>query len=145
MSEREPRRRPGIGTSMLAALCAVSLALTVLSGCRVYVMGSTVRNPFVGEWHAEFTSTGTRLSYTYVFERDGTYSYIYTESTSRMGGRKIEIEGTYDYDGDTLVLTPDSTRFARSEFEYEFTSDDDLELESEIDTGVTVTLTYHRH
>lgn len=133
-----------IGVRALAGLGAVLLALISLAGCTIYA-GYRPPNPFVGEWHAEFTSTGTRLSYTYVFERDGTYSYIYTESTSRMGGRKIEIEGTYDYDGDTLVLTPDSTRFPRSEFEYEFTSDDDLELESEIDTGVTVTLTYHRH
>lgn len=144
MNTRGRKRGFRIGVVALAAMCGTLLAVTALSGCSVVVVSSP-RNPFVGEWHAEFASGGTLRSYAYVFGRDDSYSYIYTESTSRSGGIQIEIEGTYDYDGDTLVLTPDSTRFDRSKFEYEFTSDGDLELESQIDTGVTVRLTYHRH
>lgn len=145
MSEREPKRRkPVIGRGVLAVLCAASLALTVVSGCRVYVMGSTVRNPFLGEWHAEFPGVSGRISYTYEFKSDGRYRYV--RALAGGGGSfRREITGTYDYDDDTLILTPDASSLPQSRLNYEFTSDDDLQLESEIDTGVTDTLTYHRH
>ena len=143
MSEREPRRRPGIGRGVLAALCAVSLALTVLSGCRVYVMDSTPRNPFLGEWHTEYPlAGGGRLLFEYEFERDR--SYIYSESTSGAARVRIEIHGTYDYDDDTLILTPSASRLVPSRLRYNFKSNGELELESQIDEGFTVTLTYHR-
>ena len=143
MSERAPKRRPGIGRGMLAVLCAVSLALTVLSGCNVYFMGSTARNPFLGEWHAEFPLTGGgKLLFEYEFERD--YSYIYSESASGAARVRIEIHGTYEYDRGTLTLTPNSSRLAPSQLKYKFNSDNDLELESQIDEGFKVTLTYHR-
>ncbi len=144
MNAHGRRRRSRIGVVALAALCATLLALTSLSGCRVYVSGSVPRNPFVGEWHAEFPLTGGgRLSLEYEFERD--YSYIYIESASGAARVRIEIHGTYDYKDGTLILTPNSSRLAPSRLTYEFKSDIELELESQIDEGFTVTLTYHRH
>ena len=144
MNVQERRRGFRTGVGAMAALCAVLLALTSLSGCRVYVMGSTPPNPFLGEWHAEFTSAGRRDSFEYEFERDGSYSYI-SESASGAGAISVEIQGTYDYDDETLILTPNSSRFAPSQLKYEFKGDNELELESRIDTGYTVRLTYHRH
>ena len=133
--------RTGVGAP--AALCAVLLALTLLSGCSVTVVSSQ-RNPFVGEWHAEFPASSGRISYTYEFERDGSYRYI-SASASGAGSLRIEIEGTYDYDDDTLILTPRATSVTPSRLTYEFVNDEELQLESKIDTGLTITLTYHRH
>ena len=143
MRLRKPRMGLDIGKGVPAALCAVLLALTALSGCSVFVVSSQ-RNPFLGEWHAEFPAASGRISYTYEFERDGSYRYV-SASASGAGGFRIKIEGSYDYDDDTLILTPKATSVATSRLRYEFTMDDELQLESEIDTGLTITLTYHRH
>ena len=143
MNAQGRKRSFRIGVRVLAALCAVLIALTAVSGCTLFVVG-TPRNPFVGEWHAEFPSTSGRISYEYEFERDGSYSYV-RALASGAGSFRIEIKGTYDYDDETLILKPRSSRFAPSQFEYKFTDDDELQLESEIDTGFTETLTYHRH
>ena len=144
MNAQGRKRGFRIGVGALAALCAILLALTALSGCRFYVVGSTPRNPFLGEWHAEFPSAGRRLSYEYHFESDSSYTYI-RESASGTGGMLAEIQGTYDYDEETLILTPNSNIVPSSQLKYEFRNDDELQLESQIDTGFTVTLTYHRH
>ena len=138
------KRGFGIGKGALAPLCAVLLALTALSGCRFYVVGSTPRNPFLGEWHADFPSASGRLSYEYEFQSDGSYTYIW-DSASGTGGMLTMILGTYDYDDETLFLTPDSNIVPSSQLRYEFKNDDELQLESQIDAGFTVTLTYHRH
>ena len=139
------KRGFGIGVGALAGLCAVLLALTALSGCRVYVVGSTPRNPFLGEWHAAFPSAGGRLSYEYVFESDGSYTYT-TESASGTGGMRAAILGTYDYDDETLFLTPVPSDVAPSEIEYEFKNDDNmLELRERITTSRTRVVVYHLH
>ncbi len=143
MTEQGRRRSLRIRVVAPVALCAVLIALTVLSGCSVTVVRSQ-QNPFVGEWHAEFPGVSGRISYTYEFERDGTYSYV-RALAGGTGSFRREITGTYDYDDDTLILEPDASSFPRSLLNYEFTSDEELKLESEIDTGVTDTLTYHRH
>ena len=143
MNTRGRRRGSRIGVGAMAALCAVVLVVTSLSGCRGYYAVVVPRNPFLGEWHAEFAVTGGRISYEYEFESDGSYRYVRVSATG-AGSLRVEIEGTYDYDHDTLTLTPYASSIARSQFEYEFIGDE-LQLESEIDTGVTVTLTYHRH
>ena len=143
MNVQERTRGFRIGVGVLAALCAVLLGLTALSGCRVYVVGSTPRNPFLGEWHAEFPAVSGRISYAYEFERDGRYRYV-RALVGGAGSFRREITGTYDYDDDTLILTPDASSVAPSRLKYKFTNDDELQLESETDTGVTDTLTYHR-
>ena len=143
MTAQGRRRGFWTGVGVPAVLCATLLALTSLSGCSVTVVGSQ-RNPFVGEWHAEFPASSGRISYPYEFERDGSYRYI-SASASGAGSLRIEIEGTYDYDDDTLILTPRATSVAPSRLTYEFVNDEELQLESEIDTGLTITLTYHRH
>ncbi len=146
MSEREPKSRSGIVKGMLAALCAVSLALTVLSGCRVYVMGSTVRNPFLGEWHAEYTWDGISYSTAYEFDSNGRYSYSnIRRSTSGMVGEEEMTQGTYDYDNETLFLTPVPSDVAPSEIEYEFIRDNMLELRERITTSRTRVVVYHLH
>ena len=144
MNVQERTRGFRIGVGVLAALCAVLLGLTALSGCRIYVVGSTPRNPFLGEWHAEFPSAGGRLSYEYVFESDGSYTYI-SALASGTGGVLTRILGTYDYDDETLILEPNSSIVPSSLLRYKFQNDDELQLESQIDTGLTVTLTFHRH
>ena len=143
MNTRGRKRGFRIGVGALAALCAVVLALTAMSGCTVYV-SSTPRNPFVGEWHTEFTSAGTRFSAEYEFRRNGTYSYI-RQSASGVVRVIVRTQGRYRYDDDTLVLTPDASDVDPSRFEYEFTSDDELELEEQISPSITLVLTYHRH
>ena len=138
-------RRGGfrIGVGALAALCAVLLALTSLSGCRVYVAGSTARNPFLGEWHVEYTRDGVDYSTEYDFDNNGRYSY---SSLETIPGVRDEImtQGTYNYDDTTLFLTPDSSDDP-SQFEYEFTSDDVLELKARVSTIRTRVVVYHRH
>ena len=131
--------RIGVGT----LLCAVVLALTAVSGCTVYV-SSEPANPFVGEWHTEFTTAGSRFSAEYEFRSNGRYSYI-RQSASGVVRVIVRTQGRYRYDDDTLVLTPDASDVGESRFEYEFTSDDDLELEEQISPSITLVLTYHRH
>ena len=142
MSAQGRKKGFGIGVGVLAALC-VLLGLTALSGCSVVVVSSQ-RNPFLGEWHAEFPAVSGRISYAYEFERDGRYGYV-RALVGGAGSFRREITGTYDYDDDTLILTPDASSVALSRLKYEFTNDDELQLESETDTGLTDTLTYHRH
>ena len=137
------RRGFRIGVGALA-LCAALPALTSLSGCvRVYA-GVTPRNPFVGEWHTEFTSAGTRFSAEYEFRSNGRYSYM-RQTASGVVRVIIRTQGTYQYSDDTLVLTPDASDFGPSRFRYEFTIDGDLELEEQISPSITLVLIYHRH
>lgn len=137
------RRGSRIGVGALA-LCAALLALTSLSGCvRVYA-GGTPRNPFLGEWHTEFASGGSRFSAEYEFRSNGRYSYI-RQSASGVVRVIVRTQGSYRYDDDTLVLTPDASDVDPSRFEYEFTSDDEMELEEQISPSITLVLTYHRH
>ena len=131
------------GVGVLAGLCAVLLALTSLSGCRVYVMGSTARNPFLGEWHAEYTRDGVHFSTEYELDNNGRYSYSSLESSPGVRD-KVMTQGTYNYDDTTLFLTPDSSDDP-SQFEYEFTSDDVLELKARVSTIRTRVVVYHRH
>ena len=140
-----PGRKRGfrIDVGALAALCAVLLALTALSGCRVYVMGSTLRNPFLGEWHAKYTWDGVSYSAEYEFENNGRYSYSSRSSSGAVREEEMT-PGTYDYDDETLFLTPDASDVDPSQFKYEFTSDE-LELEERISTSATRVVTYHRH
>ena len=146
MSEREPKRKSGIGRGVLAALCAGSLALTVLSGCRVYVMGSTAPNPFLGEWHADYTWDGISYSTEYEFGDDGRYTYInIRQSTSGMVGEKDEAQGSYEYDGETLFLKPVTSDVTPSEIEYEFIGDSMVKFTERITASRTRTVTYHRH
>ena len=133
--------RTGVGAP--AALCAVLLALTLLSGCSVTVVGSP-RNPFVGEWHTEFTSAGSRFSAEYEFRSNSRYTYI-RQSASGVVRVTVRTQGTYRYDDETLVLTPDASDVGPSRFTYEFTSDDELELEEQISPSITLVLTYQRH
>ena len=133
--------RTGVGAP--AALCAVLLALTLLSGCSVTVVSSP-RNPFVGEWHTEFTSAGSRFSAEYEFRSNSRYTYI-RQSASGVVRVIVRTQGTYRYDDETLVLTPDASDVGPSRFTYEFTSDDELELEEQISPSITLVLTYHRH
>ena len=129
-----------IRVRVLAALCAVLLAL---SGCTVYG-GYRPPNPFVGEWHTEFTSAGTRFSAEYEFRSNRRYSYI-RQSASGVVRVIVRTHGTYRYDDDTLVLTPDASDVDPSRFRYKFTIDGDLELEEQISPSITLVLTYHRH
>ena len=146
MSEREPKRRPGIGRVVLAALCAVSLALTVLSGCRVYVTSSGALNPFLGEWHAEYTWDGISYETEYKFDSNGKYSYSnIRQSTSGMVGDEVKTEGSYEYDSETLSLTPVPGDLAFPEIEYEFIGDDMLELRERVTTSRTRVVVYHHH
>lgn len=126
-----------------AALSAVLLALTLLSGCSVVVV-STPRNPFVGEWHTEFTSAGTRFSAEYEFRSNGRYTYV-RQSASGVIRLIVSTQGTYRYDDETLSLTPDTGDVGPSRFKYKFTSDGDLELEEQISPSITLILTYHPH
>ncbi len=132
-----------IGVGVLAASCATLLALTALSGCTVYV-SSKPGNPFVGKWHTEFTTGGSRFSAEYEFQSNGRYSYA-RQSASGMIRMIVRTRGRYRYDDDTLVLTPDASDVDPSRFEYEFTSDNELELEEQISPSITLVLTYHRH
>ena len=132
-----------IGVGAVAALCAVLLALTSLSGCRVYVVDSAPRNPFLGEWHTEFTSAGSRFSAEYEFKSNGRYTYL-RQSSSGVMRLRVSTQGTYDYDDEKLLLTPDADDVNPSRFRYEFTGDDELELEERISTSVTLVLIYHR-
>ena len=143
MSEREPKRKSGIGRGVLTALCAVSLALTVLSGCSVTVVNSQ-RNPFLGEWHADYTSVGSRFSAEYEFFGNSRYTYV-RQSAGGVVEITVRTRGAYQYDGEILTLTPDASDVGPSRFEYEFTSDDALRLKEQISPSVTLTLTYHRH
>ena len=142
VQERKRGFRTGVGA--LAGLCAVLLALTSLSGCRFYIGGSAAPNPFLGEWHTEFTSAGSRFSAEYEFMRNGRYTYI-RQSSSGVVRVIISTRGTYEYDDDTLSLTPDADDVDRSSFKYEFTSDGALELEEQISASITLVLTYHPH
>ena len=105
MNLHERKRGLRIGVGVLAALCAVLLGMTSLSGCRVYVMGSTPRNPFLGEWHTDSTEDGVDFSAEYEFENNGRYSYSSRRSSGAMR-RIIMTRGTYRYDDETLFLTP---------------------------------------
>ena len=132
-----------IGFGTLAALCAVLLGLTALSGCRVYVMSSTPRNPFLGEWHTDSTEDGVDFSAVYEFENNGRYSYSSRKLSSAM--RRIKMtRGTYRYDDETLFFTPVPSDTAPSQLKYEFTPNDDLELEERISTSETIVRIYHR-
>ena len=144
MNTRGRRRGFRTGGRVPTALCAAVIALIALSGCTVYVGGRTARNPFLGEWHTEFTSAGTRFSAEYEFRSNGRYSYI-RQSASGVVRVIVRTQGRYRYDDDTLVLTPDASDVDPSRFEYEFTSDDELELEEQISPSITLVLTYHRH
>lgn len=136
-----------INVGALAAMCAALLALTTLSGCgRVYVMRIAPPNPFLGEWHAEYTWDGVDYSTEYEFDSSGRYSYSSSRrSTSGMVGEEEMTQGTYDYDGRTLSLDPDPRDVAPSEFEYEFTNENVLELRERISTSRTRVVVYHRH
>ena len=141
-----PGRKRGfrIGVGAVAALCAVLISLTSVSGCTVFVVGSTPRNPFLGEWHAEFKSPGSRFSAEYEFKNNRRYTYL-RQSSSGVVRVIISTRGTYDYDDETLLLTPDADDVNPSRFRYEFTEDGDaLELEERISTSVTLVLIYHR-
>ena len=141
-----PGRKRGfrIGVGAVAALCAVLISLTSVSGCTVFVVGSTPRNPFLGEWHAEFKSAGSRFSAEYEFKNNRRYTYL-RQSSSGVVRVIISTRGTYDYDDKTLLLTPDADDVNPSRFRYEFTEDGDaLELEERISTSVTLVLIYHR-
>ena len=143
-----PGRKRGfrIGVGVLAALCAVLLGLTALSGCRLYVMGSTPRSPFLGEWHADYTWDGVSYSTEYEFDNNGRYSYSnIRRSTSGMVGEEEMTRGSYDYDNDTLFLTPVPSDVAPSQFEYEFMNGNMLELRERITTSRTRVVVYHRH
>ena len=143
MNTQGRKRGFRIGVGAVAALCAVLLALTSLSGCRVYVVDSAPRNPFLGEWHTEFTSAGSRFSAEYEFKSNGRYTYL-RQSSSGVMRLRVSTQGTYDYDDETLLLTPDADDVNPSRFRYEFTGDDELELEERISTSVTLVLIYHR-
>ncbi len=143
MNTRRRRRGFRIGVGVLAALCAVMLALTALSGCTVYA-GYRPPNPFVGEWHTEFESAGTRFSAEYEFRSNRRYSYI-RQSASGVVRVIVRTQGTYRYDDEALLLTPDASDVDPSRFRYEFTIDGDLELEEQISPSITLVLTYHRH
>ena len=146
MTAQGRRRGFRTGVVALAALCATLLALTSLSGCRVYVMGSTARNPFVGEWHAEYTWDGISYSTEYEFDNNGRYSYSnIRRSTSGMVGEEEMTRGSYEYDSETLFLTPVLGDVAASEIEYEFISDNMLELRERITTSRTRVVVYHLH
>ena len=140
-----PGRKRGfrIGVGAVAALCAVLISLTSVSGCTVFVVGSAPRNLFLGKWHTEFTSAGSRFSAEYEFKSNGRYTYI-RQSSSGMVRIIISTRGTYEYDDEILSLTPDASDVDPSRFKYEFTGDDELELEERISTSVTLVLTYHR-
>ena len=76
MRLRKPKMGLDIGKGVPAALCAVLLALTALSGCSVFVVGSQ-RNPFLGEWHAEVPAVSGGISSTRTNSRaDGRYRYV---------------------------------------------------------------------
>ncbi len=143
MTAQGRRRGFWTGVGVPAALCAVLLALTVLSGCSVTVVSSP-RNPFVGEWHTEFTSAGSRFSAEYEFFDNNRYTYV-----RHSAGGVLEIivttRGTYRYDDETLSLTPDVSDVDPSRFEYEFPSDTELRLREQISPSITLVLTYHRH
>ena len=132
-----------IGVVAPAALSAVLLALTLLSGCSVVVVSSPP-NPFVGEWHAEFTSAGTRFAAEYEFRSNDRYTYV-RQTASGVVRVTVRTQGTYRYDDETLSLTPDASDVAPSRFKYEFTTDGGLELEEQISPSITLVLTYHRH
>ena len=143
MNLHERKRGLRIGVGVLAALCAVLLGMTSLSGCRVYVMGSTPRNPFLGEWHTDSTEDGVDFSAEYEFENSGRYSYSSRRSSGAMR-RIIMTRGTYRYDDETLFLTPVPSDTAPSQLKYEFTPNDELELEEQISTSETIVRIYHR-
>ena len=146
MSKREPKRRPSIGRGVLAAVCAVSLALIVLGGCRVYVSSSGALNPFLGEWHAEYTWEGISYSTEYEFDSNGRYSYSnIRRSTSGMVGDEVMSQGRYEYDSETLSLSPPPGDIAFSEIEYEFIDDDMLELRERVTASRTRVVVYHHH
>ena len=130
----------GIGVGVLSALC-VLLGLTALSGCRLYV---TPRNPFLGEWHADYTWDGVSYATEYEFDNNGRYSYSnIRRSTSGMVGEEEMTRGSYDYD--TLFLTPVPSDVAPSQFEYELMNGNMLELRERITTSRTRVVVYHRH
>jgi len=143
MNTQGRRRGFRIGVGAVAALGAVLLALTALSGCTVYA-SYRPSNPFVGEWHTEFTSAGTRFSAEYEFRSNRRYSYI-RQTASGVVRVTVRTHGTYRYDDEILVLTPDASDVDPSRFRYEFTSDDELELEEQLSPSITLVLTYHRH
>ena len=143
MNAQGRRRGFRIGMGALAALCAVLLALTSLSGCRVYVAGSTARNPFLGGWHAEYTRDGVDYSTEYEFDNNGRYSYSSLETSPGVRD-EIMTQGTYSYDDRTLFLTSESSDDP-SQFEYEFTSDDELELKARVSASRTRAVVFHRH
>ena len=144
MNAQGRRRGFRITVGTLAVLCAALLALTSLSGCkRIYVMTIAPPNPFLGEWHAEYTWDGVAYSTEYEFESNGRYSYRSQSSSGAIREQEMT-EGTYDYDSDTLVLTPDSS-VVDSRFRYEFTSDDELELEERISATRLRVVVYHLH
>lgn len=132
-----------IGLVAPAALSAVLLALTLLSGCSVVVVNSP-RNPFVGEWHTEFTSAGSRFSAEYEFFGNGRYTYD-RHSAGGVFEIIVATQGTYRYDEETLTLTPDVSDVDPSRFEYVFPSDSELRLREQISPSITLVLTYHRH
>lgn len=127
----------------LSALCAILMTVTALSGCTVYV-SSKPRNPFVGEWHTEFTSAGSRFSAEYEFRSNRRYAYV-RQSASGVVRVIVRTQGTYRYNDETLLLTPDASDVDPSRFRYDFTGDDELELEEQISPNITLALTYHRH
>ena len=145
MNVQERTRGFRIGVGVCWQRCAQSCSgLTALSGCRVYVVGSTPRNPFLGEWHTDFTSAGSRFSAEYEFKNNRRYTYL-RQSSSGVMRLRVSTQGTYDYDDETLLLTPDADDVNPSRFRYEFTEDGDaLELEERISTSVTLVLIYHR-
>ena len=136
-------RKRGFRNGVGVLACAVLLALTSLSGCRVYVVGSTPPNPFLGEWHAEYTRDGVDYSTEYDFDNNGRYSYSSLETSPGVRD-EIMTQGTYNYDDRTLFLTSESSDDS-SQFEYEFTSDNELELKARVSASRTRAVVYHRH
>lgn len=135
-----------ISVGALAALCAVLVALTALSGCRVYVTSSGALNPFLGEWHAEYTWEGISYSTEYEFDNNGRYTYInIRRSTSGMVGDEITSQGSYEYDSETLSLTPPPGDIAFSEIAYKFIGDNMLELRERVTASRTRVVVYHHH
>ena len=146
MNGQGRRRGFRIRVGALAALCAVLLALTALSGCRVYVTSSRALNSFLGEWHAEYTWEGISYSTEYVFDSNGRYSYSnIRRSTSGMVGDEVTTQGSYEYDSETLSLTPVPGDLAFPDIEYEFISDTMLELRERVTASRTRVVVYHHH
>ena len=146
MNAHGRRRGFRIRVGALAALCAVLLALTALSGCRVYVTSSRALNPFLGEWHAEYTWEGISYSTEYEFDSNGRYSYSnIRRSTSGLVGDEVTTQVSYEYDSETLSLTPVPGDLAFPEIEYEFISDTTLELRERVTASRTRVVVYHHH